>query len=138
MVKEAEKRKKASEKQMLEDEAFARQLQAEAEEKWLQEQEDKYKHLQHQEERRLALEKKKLEEEESKGVVGAFPYVENGGNVSGFTSKISAESLPSPSPSIPARELKKILISDQRYSILATFLTLVIYLYSNFSIHLSF
>lgn len=91
---EEERRKKELEEQMREDEALARKLQSEAEQLWMQEQENKYKLLQKKEEERLAAKNKHKNEQEA---IGGGPLI---------PSQIF-ESLPSPpesasiSPSVP-------------------------------------
>ena len=122
---------------MRKDEEFARKLQSEAEQQWMQAQEEKYKRLQQQEEERLAAENKHKEDEASSSKAGGILLIP--ADVSGGVPAPGAAStsVPTPAPrtalagagsvdqlispaasipSVPDRELKKYLsINEQRY-----------------------
>ena len=125
---------------MRKDEEFARKLQSEAEQQWMQAQEEKYKRLQQQEEERLAAENKRKEDEASTSKAGGILLIP--ADVSGVVPAPAdaSTSVPTPAPrsaaaggadlsvspapsmpSVPDRELKKYLnISEQRYEAMGT------------------
>ncbi|KAK7112138.1 STAM-binding protein-like [Littorina saxatilis] len=131
LAREEEQQRKEKEEQIKKDEEMARQMQTEAEERWMKEQENKYKHLQQQEAERIAAEKRRKEEEEASSSMGAGVMLipadisgvvsDTGGDLPSAPTPAPRTVVPgtadqsvSPVPRIPDRELKKHLsITDQ-------------------------
>lgn len=120
LAKEEEKRRLAEEERMREDEALARQLQAEAEEQWMQEQEEKYRRLQLREEERLAEQQRKKDQADGYGgplVPVPLPVSvqdDSSSTAKGYSSGSHSLLQPASTPTLPDRELKKNLVSNNR------------------------
>ncbi|XP_025092835.1 STAM-binding protein-like [Pomacea canaliculata] len=118
LAKEEEKRRLAEEERMREDEALARQLQAEAEEQWMQEQEEKYRRLQLREEERLAEQQRKKDQADGYGgplVPVPLPVSvqdDSSSTAKGYSSGSHSLLQPASTPTLPDRELKKNLVSN--------------------------